>query len=512
MSDAIVPNNGDDDVTMTDVDNTISVDANIDQVVPQTKKQYRPRPGDRFLEFFLQLWRNTNKGIKVEATPIGENIFKYLSGNPNIYSYHLVENPEFPWDYNKFSQNLNLSLDFVIDNIDKDWSSDIYENPDISAKQYKDFVVKMVEFLKVEQMCFGKYDGCAISKQLCGCIDKKKVDKIGWLLRRIPHLYDNPNMTKKDMEEIKEILSTVDIKIEWDFNARHPAFDFELNAQSWGINLNSYSLLSRNPRLVLDYVIANKNKPWLWTTVICNPNIIPQEIFDHPEMNWPYRLLAFNPNMTIDFVERKFEKYQDKGFFGNSYHKLISLEFFREFCLKKLGREYFSREIPLQSIIENPITDDYETIKLIIEYANTLRTEDPKFEPINDLKSVIKDSNLTIALNPKFTLSQNWEMNRRREKIFIVKLATFEMTRSRVFLSPNYRLEMTKKIHKRIYPELIVQACHPRRSVFSWNEGAIEEMPEAYKMICDWWKKIKVLSDLHKYQPELKKIELTWMR
>jgi hypothetical protein len=54
-----------------------------------------------------------------------------------------------------------------------------------------------------------------------------------------------------------------------------------------------------------------------------------------------------------------------------------------------------------------------------------------------------------------------------------------------------YRWRATYLYHKQIYSELIARACVTSR-IFSWNEGAADEMPEEYAAECRRWRDMKI--------------------
>jgi hypothetical protein len=58
------------------------------------------------------------------------------------------------------------------------------------------------------------------------------------------------------------------------------------------------------------------------------------------------------------------------------------------------------------------------------------------------------------------------------------------------FRSSHYRQKMTKRFHDQMYCELIARTCVTSR-LFSWNEGAAEQMPAEYLAECARWREMR---------------------
>jgi hypothetical protein len=70
-----------------------------------------------------------------------------------------------------------------------------------------------------------------------------------------------------------------------------------------------YKGLSRNLNLTIDFVLKNLTKDWEWCTVARNPNITPEELNTLPDnitLKWDDALL--NPNLTLDFLKDHLDK------------------------------------------------------------------------------------------------------------------------------------------------------------------------------------------------------------
>jgi hypothetical protein len=141
---------------------------------------------------------------------------------------------------------------------------------------------------------------------------------------------------------------------------------------------------------------------------------------------------------------------------------------------------FLSPWIPLREIE----IDDLSTIadKLGMD------TTGKKFEP-SRVRYIIK------FMESALYYTAEHEHDRFNLKIFsfhqLLNLCSNMLCTDSYFKSPQYGRRMTKANHNQMYGELLQRACHPSRSVFSWNEGAADEMPVEYAAECARWQKLK---------------------
>ena len=64
----------------------------------------------------------------------------------------------------------------------------------------------------------------------------------------------------------------------------------------------NWGLLSWNPNITFDQVLAHPEKPWHWDGLSRNPRITLNNITNHPELPWDWKGLSGNFNITLEFI------------------------------------------------------------------------------------------------------------------------------------------------------------------------------------------------------------------
>ena len=70
------------------------------------------------------------------------------------------------------------------------------------------------------------------------------------------------------------------------------------------LHLNwSWRCISANPNITWDDVINHLNLPWEWDMLTMNPSITFEIIKSNPDANWDYGKIIHNPNITDDIIQ-----------------------------------------------------------------------------------------------------------------------------------------------------------------------------------------------------------------
>jgi hypothetical protein len=230
-----------------------------------------------------------------------------------------------------------------------------------------------------------------------------------------------------------------------------------------------YSYISRNPNVTMDIVAANPDKPWSYCFLSQNPNITWQFVMSCPDKRWDYFMLSKNPNITWQIVCDNPDK--PWHYFTLSLNPNITTEIVNGDPDKPWEEA---------SLILNPSVD-YTKIR-------------------NKIRSEGSSENLhisQIARNPNYTLSELWYLYKKYNRIdnqkifyFLYQISYNKFCHDPYFRSSIYRKSEAKRRHNQMYSELIQRACHTSR-LFSWNEGAAEQMPDEYAEECRRWREMR---------------------
>ena len=66
--------------------------------------------------------------------------------------------------------------------------------------------------------------------------------------------------------------------------------------------------ISFNPNVTMDFIDKHPEKPWDWCYVSNNPNLTMEFVEKHPDKPWNWGCISDNPNLTMEFVEKHPEK------------------------------------------------------------------------------------------------------------------------------------------------------------------------------------------------------------
>lgn len=244
------------------------------------------------IKILLQL----SKYLNINISTLSE----YLSDNGSITEKDIETHPEIQWNYNKLSNNNNITWSFI----NKIISDKNYKNLPKDKQWNIHLILKTNNSIRIENFE-------EIKSQF-------KIKKIS------PYLSYNSIITPKFVENNPQI--------KWDIKglARNPNF-------SWKYLLEHYYkdnepelciYYSKNPNLRIKDITSNleywvdwlddkKDEFNIWINLTINPAISIQDIVDHPNLPWDYGIIGLNYNLT-------FKTIIDNWYFGFDIRQLLA--------------------------------------------------------------------------------------------------------------------------------------------------------------------------------------------
>jgi hypothetical protein len=336
----------------------------------------------------------------------------------------------------------------------------------------------------------------------------------------------NRNMTLEYISELIDEyqLDYVDLSINpyvtWDFVLSNLKSD----KYRWDI-----TKLSRNQNITWDHVHANPKQKWDYVRLSINPNIDGSHVRSCPDKGWNYRLLSYHHNITVDDVIALPDR--DWSFQIFSRDPKITTDL----ILKNSDSEWDTL-----LLVNNPSVDIGELNRarnneFKVEYGESSRNpsitwDDIKSAPdanwyfgalsynknikwehlkqmhhkewdyyafvrthgytmnLEEFKEFLEDAQ-HYPLEEIDESDEDWEhLDYRENRIgYMICYLDSLLKHERKSWIPSVHKKLAKQRHDQMYSELLTRACCPSRSVFSWNEGAAEQMPEAYAEECARW-------------------------
>lgn len=153
-------------------------------------------------------------------------------------------------------------------------------------------------------------------------------------ISRNPNIYledveSNPNLNWKFLSmnpniKISDIESNPNFEISW--LSYNPNLTMEYIKEHPDLNWN-WKVISSNKNLTMDFVnsIPGGNSIWNWKAISKNPNITMEDVENNIRKPWVYSKLSDNPNLTVKFIEEH-PKYVKNYLRNTSQGKLDTWE------------------------------------------------------------------------------------------------------------------------------------------------------------------------------------------
>ena len=150
--------------------------------------------------------------------------------------------------------------------------------------------------------------------------------------------------------------------------------------------------------IVLEVIKTLHIKPFFYTALTKNPNIILKDVLNHPEINWRYDLLSENPNITIqDALDNPEISWNYSNFSDNPKITIDDIIKYKDIINWNWRRVSCHENINMIDVFEHPeIPWDYVmlsnnrniTIEYVIRYKNLINW---------DYDALILAPNITIS-------------------------------------------------------------------------------------------------------------------
>ena len=225
-----------------------------------------------------------------------------IENNPNIY---------FRREFSCYgiSTNPNITWDFIINNIDKNW----------------------------------EWRGLSNNQNMTWEIIQANLDK-PWNWRILSRRAD---ITWKTIQD------NPDKPWDWDNISRNPNITLDIvknnNEMEW-----DWYRISKHPNITWKMIGDNQELPWCWEGISENSNITTDIIHANPDKPWNWRRICRNPNISIRFIRESMILY--KGFLtalntsgGGDYY--VGESYY--YC----GMVGLSKNMELDTITNNPDID-----------------------------------------------------------------------------------------------------------------------------------------------------------
>ena len=258
-----------------------------------------------FIREFSTKWFNTI--IKISPLCVNK-----LSNNTNVTMEIVLNNLDLCWNWDKISDNLNMDIKYMFKNIkdnkdDEQWKWCFYE-----LGKNKHVTMKMIQ----ENINCDWYWGTISSNpNLTIEMIRTNIDK-NW------NWYD---VTCNKNIKLKDILNNPDFPWVWDNISQNPNITMKDILEHPEINW-SWINISVFANITIKDVLENQDKKWCYETLGRNGNITMKDIFNNPNFNWCFSSISRNPNLKINDVLNNIDKKW--SLYHISLNKNISFEDF----------------------------------------------------------------------------------------------------------------------------------------------------------------------------------------
>ena len=331
----------------------------------------------------------------------------------------------------------------------------------------------------------------------------------------IKHVLEKKIKNRTRKQKFKSCRTTMDVLVKYPPEDIKTFADYEVyftltpehiesrKDDKWG-----YRVLAANPNITWDYVLKNLDKPWDFRIMSCNPNITWEIIHEHPEIDWCFSYYSDNPNIKWEHVMQYPDENWDYSAIASQPNITLDILLNNKELREFMDGMSSNPNITFQDVLDHPelkwrndmlsmnpnITPKIVLANLDYPWDHKYFACNPNFT-LDDLIFVGKkigkncvDKYDYILSNPNATISELGRLYEKKKYKKAVTTYTCNLGCDHPhFRSPQYRRWVSKERHDQIYCELISRACRTSR-IFSWNEGAAEEMPEAYAEECRRWR------------------------
>lgn len=256
--------------------------------------------------------------------------------------------------YNKLSENNNITLDIVKENLHQNWNYDI-------LMMNKSFTWEDIKFLILRNISHNYYTTFNPNITLDIAFNNSQYDwTYSLILKNKNVALDDvkkylPELQKKNNffidflslnENItwEQVIQNPQIKWHYDLLTSNKNITLAIMKENSDKNWN-FNYLSTNLSITWNDIISNPQINWNWEFISCHPNITWEIIQSNLEYPWCWSCICYNPNITFEIISASpmLEKYM-LNFLEN---KNISIEIFNKLNklneLNKINKKYIQK-------------------------------------------------------------------------------------------------------------------------------------------------------------------------
>lgn len=194
--------------------------------------------------------------------------------------------------YNELSENENLTLEIVKENLDKNWNYNY-------LLMNKSFMWEDIQYIYEYQNMNDTFSDTYISLNPNITMDIViNNPQHNW---EYIFIIQNKNIK---LEDIKKYLSIFEKKNNFliDFLSLNENITWEQVIQNTQIKW-SYDFLSSNKNITLDIIKANPDKNWNFNYLSINLSITWDDIISNSKINWDWTFISSHPNITWKIIQ-----------------------------------------------------------------------------------------------------------------------------------------------------------------------------------------------------------------
>ena len=230
---------------------------------------------------FKKLSGNPNLTERILDEHLNEGWDWYsLSMNPNITFEYIKKHTKYPWQWVAVSQNPNVTIKDTETNtnIAWDWKIGLSRNPNVTME----YIVAHPE--RSWDWKWGVSHNPNLTMEF---VEKNPGKPWNWKV-----LSSHPNMT---IDFVKKQLTQ-----NW-YNIMNPNITIEDIDE---IHDPEFEVLSSC--ITIEFIEKNREQlEWVWHLLSANSNIKIEDIEAHPEYPWDLKFVSVNPNLTMEFIDKR---------------------------------------------------------------------------------------------------------------------------------------------------------------------------------------------------------------
>jgi hypothetical protein len=224
--------------------------------------------------------------------------FSILTERSTTYMRDIDNHPDFPWDNISLSRNPNITMEDIETHTNIKWYlTGLSDNTNLNM----DFVIKHKDDLVIKNKDVGRIGWNYPSLSANECIqleDVLKNPKIKWDKQA---LLLNPSISFKKFMDNKLFFKKMGLRNFGFYLSHNPNIHFDDVFANPKIKW-SFDGLSQNKNINIDIVLSHLEKEWNWRYLSSNPQITFKNILDNIELPWEYNYVSENPNVSMKDV------------------------------------------------------------------------------------------------------------------------------------------------------------------------------------------------------------------